>query len=194
MRARTKSLVLLGAVVVAGRLPAIASLAPTEATHFSKVRRDGVRITVSTGTGGGTCRAEGKEIVCEEGSSFASADLDGGCGPKAGEGYCLVELDGELAFTPGESGDAEVVFVLESRVDVRCGTGGLEGVVFSFADGDGQGHCAAERDPARRISGARCTKNGQECAAMNCEDGCTSTRSMCRCEMNQPARGAMKAD
>ena len=70
-----------------------------------------------------------------------------------------------------------------TEVDITCTKGTLQGTVMTVSDGDGTGECTSSFGPDGRITSATCSKDGRECAAMDCTHGCTSAGRGCSCKV-----------
>jgi hypothetical protein len=142
----------------------------------------GAALVVSTGTGHGDCPVRGTVVTCHDGSSVSSADTAAGCLTSVGGAYCtLVGVDDQDQ--PADVDNPEIVEAMGTEVDITCTKGALQSTVVTVSDGDGNGECTSTLGPDGRITSATCTKDGRECAAMDCTHGCTSAGRGCSCKV-----------
>ena len=142
----------------------------------------GAALVVSTGTGHGDCSVRGAVVTCHDGSSVSSADTAAGCLSSVGGAYCmLVGVDDQDQ--SAEVDNPEIVEAMGTEVDITCTKGTLQGTVVTVSDGDGNGECTSTLGPDGRITSATCSKDGRECAAMDCTHGCTSGGRGCSCKV-----------
>lgn len=183
MRKSVQIFTVVGVIASAAGARAFCTAVPGEAIQVTRVLGDGSVLVVSTGTSSGRCVAERSSVSCSDGASYAYADLETGCGARGGAGYCLIARSGDLEVDA--AGTSQEKQPLESKIDVKCGSGSLRGTVFTVGDGDGSGSCGPDRAIDGRIVGATCSKNGSECTNVNCNDGCTSASANCSCAIKR---------
>ena len=149
-------------------------------------------LVLSTGTDGGDCTVHGSRLICLDGGSLAIADLGEGCVRVARGGRCrIVGMDSVADEVPEGLG----LSPQNSSIDVECEEGEKSGYVFTISDTDGRAICGVNKGVSGKVIGGTCTKDGSECAGLDCVSGCLSGNSNCECRIkSMPGRRARTSD